>query len=403
MYEAPLAERRSRHRYPVDVWSRPRTLAAAGLLVATSAVVVVLASGGGDATPERIAAATSRGEDVSTTSSSAPDEPGTPTTTTTAPPTTTTLSRRGNGQAVTLAFAGDVHFEGELRPQLAADPAGVLAPIAPALGAADLAVVNLETAITERGTPAPKTYTFRAPATALTALAGAGVDAASMANNHGLDFGPEGLDDSLAAEQASGFPIIGIGRDAREAYEPFRSTVRGQRIAVIAATQVLDAELATAWTATDTQAGLASAKEVDRLTDAVAAARTTSDTVVVFLHWGTEKQTCPNGRQQELAARLVEAGADVVVGGHAHRLQGAGRLGDAFVAYGLGNFVFYANPGPGADSGVLTVTVTGREVDTYTWTPAVIRNGVPRPLAGDEATTALAAWDALRACTGLVP
>jgi poly-gamma-glutamate synthesis protein (capsule biosynthesis protein) len=317
--------------------------------------------------------------------------------------TTTTIGRRGSGEPVTLAFAGDVHFEGGIRSKVLADPDGLLAPVAPLLRSVDLAVVNLETAITERGTPAAKEYTFRAPAVALRALSAAGVDVASMANNHGLDFGLEGLEDTLTAARDTGFPLIGVGRDARAAYEPFRATVRGQRIAVIGATQVLDGALVASWTAGDDQPGLASAKEVDRLVTAVAAARATSDTVVVFLHWGVERATCPSVAQRDLARALVDAGADVIVGGHAHRLQGAGRLGDALVAYGLGNFLFSTRPGPGAESGVLTVTVTGRDVDAYAWHPARLADGVPRPLEGRDADAARAAWAELRGCTGLAP
>ena len=329
------------------------------------------------------------------------------TTAATTPPTTaattTTTSRRGSGQPVTIAFAGDIHFEGELQNKLAANPSAVLAPIAPVLGGADLTVANLETAITERGSPAPKEFTFRAPSSALTALAAGGIDVASMANNHGMDYGPVGLQDSLAARDALRFPIIGIGRNSAEAYAPYRATIRGQRIAVIGATQVLDANLITAWTATPTHAGLASAKDVGRLAAVVAQVRKTSDTVVVFLHWGIETQTCPSAAQQQLARALVIAGADIVVGGHAHRLQGAGRFGTAFVAYGLGNFAFYAKPGPGARSGVLRVTVTGRDIDSYQFSPAEIRGGVPYPLTGDAATAATAAWNQLRDCTGLRP
>ncbi len=325
----------------------------------------------------------------------------TTTTSTTVPATTTTIGRRGSGEAVTIAFGGDVHFEGEIESQLATDPDGFLAPIAPVLSAADLAVVNLETAITERGAPADKEFTFRAPASALTALRAAGVDVVSMANNHGLDFGPEGLDDSLAAEQATGFPVIGIGRDAAEAYAPFETRIKGQRIAVVAATQVLDANLIATWTATETRAGLASAKEIERLTTAVAQVRPRSDTVVVFLHWGVERETCPTAAQRDLARRLVEAGADIVVGGHSHRVQGSGRLDAALVAYGLGNFVWYADPGPSAESGVLVVTATGREIDAYAWIPARIRNGVPQPLEGAEAEAARASWEQRRGCTGL--
>jgi poly-gamma-glutamate synthesis protein (capsule biosynthesis protein) len=343
-------------------------------------------------------------DDVIASGSGSSTEPSVASTTTLPPSTTTTtIGRRGSGQPVTFAFAGDIHFEGALANKLAADPAGVLAPIAPVLGGADLTVANLETAITEGGTPADKEFTFRAPPSALTALAGGGIDVASMANNHGMDYGPAGLEDSLTARASSGYPVIGIGHNAAEAYAPFRTVIKGQRIAVIGATQVLDDNLIAAWTATDTQGGLASAKDVPRLVAAVQEARATSDTVIVFLHWGVELQTCPSAAQQELARALVDAGADIVVGSHAHRLLGAGRLDSAFVGYGLGNFAFYTQGGPGTNTGVLKVTATGRDIDSYEFDPAVIRDGVPRPLDGDAAVAATNSWNELRGCTGLAP
>jgi poly-gamma-glutamate capsule biosynthesis protein CapA/YwtB (metallophosphatase superfamily) len=318
-------------------------------------------------------------------------------------PTTTIDPVLGNGESVTLAFGGDVHFEDEIRAALDQRGPKLLSEIAPVLAGADLSVVNLETAITERGDPADKAYVFRAPVRALDALAAAGVDVVSIANNHGLDYGDVGFEDTLAAEAATGLPLIGIGRDAAEAYAPHVTVIRGQRIAVIGATQVLDGALVADWSAGPEHRGLASAKDVDRLLAAVGSARATSATVVVFLHWGTEKDTCPQDRQTTLARQLVDAGADVVVGGHAHRLQGAGRLGSAFVAYGLGNFVFYTDSGPGTSTGVLTVTVTGRRVDRYHWTPARIEGGLPVPLRGEEATEAEQEWQSLRACTDLQP
>ncbi len=314
--------------------------------------------------------------------------------------TTTTVKP---DRPVVLAFGGDVHFEGVLRSLLAADPATVLAPIAPVLEPADIAMVNLETAITERGAPQPKQYTFRAPPSAFTALAAGGVDVATMANNHGVDFGPVGLLDSLDAIRASRFPVVGIGADAAHAYAPFRRTVHGERIAIIGATQVIDDTLIPTWSASETRGGLASAKDVDRLVAAVRKARADSDTVVVFLHWGQEGTTCPTSTQTQLARQLVGAGADVIVGSHAHRLLGAGRLGTAFVDYGLGNFAFYAQGGPAADTGVLFVTVTGRHIDRFDWRPAVISGGVPRPLSGSAAASALAQWQGRRSCTDLTP
>ncbi len=323
----------------------------------------------------------------------APAAPGQPTQTTPRP----------DRKPVVLAFGGDVHFEGVLESKLAADPSGMLDPIEPVFRRADLAVVNLETAVTTGGSPTAKAFTFRTPATAFAALRGGGVDLASMANNHGLDYGVEGLRDSLAAAKRYRFPVVGIGLNDAQAYRPYRATVKGQRIAVIGATQVLDDELISAWTAGPGKPGLASAKDVARLVRAVRAARTTSDTVVVFLHWGIELEQCPSADQRTLAKALVAAGADVVVGAHAHRLQGAGRLGKALVGYGLGNFVWYGTSELSTQTGVLLVTVDGRRVLSYRWVPARIVDGVPRPLAGSERRNEVSSWRSLRGCTGLKP
>jgi hypothetical protein len=329
-----------------------------------------------------------------------------PATTSGSRPTTTSPQRAGSsraptGEPVTLAFGGDVHFEGAIGVRLARDPATTLGPIASLLRRADLAMVNLETAITDRGTPAGKEFTFRAPPSALAALKAAGVDIATMANNHGEDFGVAGLRDSLAAAEAANFPVAGIGRDAKEAFRAHRFTVKGQRIAVIGATQVLDASLAAAWSAGDGKPGLASAYDEKRLLAAVRAARASADTVVVDLHWGRELMNCPIDRQRALAPKLVAAGADVVVGSHAHLLLGGGFLRGAYVHYGLGNFVFYSRGGVTAQTGVLLLTMRGRAVTRVRWAPAVISGGIPIPLQGAAADRAEATWRALRGCTGL--
>ncbi len=314
---------------------------------------------------------------------------------------TPAATARPEGKPVVLAFGGDVHFEGVLATKLVANASGMLDPIEPVFRQADLAVVNLETAVTRGGSPTSKAFVFRTPATAFAALRGGGVDVASMANNHGLDYGEAGLRDSLAAARRYRFPVVGIGLNAKQAYRPYRRTIKGQRIAVIGATQVLDDELISAWTAGPGKPGLASAKDVPRLVQEVRAARKSSDTVVVFLHWGIELEQCPSSDQRTLAKQLVAAGADVVVGGHAHRVQGAGRMGRALVGYGLGNFVWYGTSELSTQSGVLLVTVDGRKVLRYRWVPARIVDGVPRPLTGSERQSKLASWRALRGCAGL--
>jgi len=308
----------------------------------------------------------------------------------------------GSGNAVTFMFAGDTQFEGAAASKLAANPGGVLLPMAPVMSQADVTMVNLETSITTRGSPEPKEFTFRAPAAAFTALAAAGVDVVTMANNHGRDFGAQGLQDTLDAIRTSGFPTVGIGDNAAAAYAPYRLTAKGQRIAIFGASRVIDAALLGSWTATDSQPGLASAypgAPLDRLLAAVRDARASADTVVVYLHWGTERLTCPTSVQETLARQLHDAGADLIVGSHAHRVQGDGILDGAFVAYGLGNFVW-----PRGNVGaVIEVNVTGRVVNSYEWIPMKVTASVPSPMPESQAAPQVAQWDKLRSCTDLTP
>ena len=301
------------------------------------------------------------------------------------------------GPLVTLAFGGDVHVE---RGAGDAVRAG-LPTVREALSRADVAMLNLETAVTERGTPAPKEFVFRAPASTLTDLQRAGVDVATVANNHGLDYGLDGLRDTLAASEATGFPLVGMGEDEDQAYAPWVTTVKGQRIAFLGATQVLDGHLAEAWTAGPDTPGMASAKREERLLDEVRRAAEQADTVVVYLHWGRERDACPLPVQEDLARQLVDAGADVVVGAHAHVLLGSGYLDGAYVDYGLGNFAFNARSEETARTGVLTVTVQDGAVRAARWTPAVVRSGAPQVLEGDAAERARQDKRDRRSCTGL--
>ncbi|SEG71047.1 poly-gamma-glutamate synthesis protein (capsule biosynthesis protein) [Thermomonospora echinospora] len=315
-----------------------------------------------------------------------------------------------NAGPVTVAFGGDVHFEGQIRARLDADPRTALGPVAKQLSAADLAMVNLETAVTTGGTPAPKQFVFRTPPTAFTALEAAGVDVATMANNHGMDYGETGLRDSLAAAKQAKFPVVGIGNNAAEAYRPWGTVVGATKVGVIGATQVLDDNLIEAWTATDAKPGLASAKNAQRLVQEVQRARKDYDVLIVNLHWGQELNKCATDAQKQLADQLITAGADAVIGSHAHVLQAGGYLKGKYVHYGLGNFVFY-NSGPTTgQTGVLTLTFTppaghkresGAKVTKSHWAPAFINGGIPQPLTGAEAQQARTQWEGLRSCANV--
>jgi Bacterial capsule synthesis protein PGA_cap len=367
---------------PIAVGHHGPMRRAPALLAAVSSAILILAACGG---PERL-------DDVATSSSppssaeAAPAPPSPP------PPP---------AAPIRLAFAGDVNFTRGALAALERDPQTALADIAGVLGDADLTVVNLETAVTSGGSAAPKEFNFRAPDTAFVALKAAGVDAVSIANNHGMDYGLPGLRDTLAAGQANGMPVLGGGENEDEAFRPHVVELQGQRVAIVAATQVIDSSLVDAWTAGPGTPGLASAKRVDRLLAAVTAAKQQADAVIVFLHWGTELQTCPNEAQQTLAPQLVQAGAAAVVGSHAHLLLGGGYLGSAYVHYGLGNFVFSASRDVTRATGVLTLTMTDGVVSQSTWTPALITDSIPEPLDPEAAVAATAEWESLRDCTGL--
>ena len=310
--------------------------------------------------------------------------------------------------AVTLAFAGDVHFQIQVAALLD-DPRG-LGPITRTLSDADVTMVNLETAITERGSWDPKSletpadrYWFRAPARALGVLAGAGVDVVTVANNHGADLGAVGLHDTLRAARHAPLAVVGVGRDRAHAFTPYRVRVHGTDLAFLAADASPLESTSSTWTAGRRTPGLAAAREPRprALLRAVRQASREVDVVVVYLHWGRTMQACPTSMQRTTAHALAAAGADVIVGSHAHVLLGSGWQQDTYVNYGLGNFVWYTDRPP--ETGVLRLRLEDGSVVSDEWNPARIGTlgGRPLPLSGSARRRAIDDWRARRGCAGL--
>ncbi|MEV6924296.1 CapA family protein [Dactylosporangium sp. NPDC051485] len=329
--------------------------------------------------------------------SAAPAPAATPTPT---PVPTTAPAASPPPAELRLAFAGDVHFM-DRTAALLKNPATAFGPIASALSDADLTVVNLETAITSRGTPEPKTYHFRTEPKAIDALKAAGIDAVTIANNHTLDYGRVGLLDTLDALHAAGYPYVGAGRNTDDAYAPWYTTVKGVKIALLGFSQVH--ELASTWAPGPDRPGIAMAFDTDRAIAAVTAARPRADLVIVFNHWGEEANSCPTGEQKTFAAHLSRAGADLIIGAHAHTLQGSGWLGRTFVAYGMGNFLWYGTS-KSTETGILRLTVRARVVTATQFLPAVVSNtGQPALLTGPAATKLAQRYSGLRSCAALSP
>ena len=366
------------------VFGRSRMLAAA------AAAAGLLAACTSSGSPRSAASGPPSGSRSAIHDSSAP----------TPPPSSSTAAVAGR---FTMAFAGDVHFSGRIRDRLDRDPATVFGAAAPGLARADLTMVNLETAITDGGEQQGKEFTFRAPPAAFTALRDGGIDVATMANNHGADYGEPGLRDSLAAMQAAHFPVVGIGKDAAAAYAPYTTTLNGVRVAIIGADQVQDETTLRLFSAGPHSPGVANAFD-ERLLTSVRRAKAAGYVVVVYVHWGIEYQTCPSSLQEQLAGQLADAGASAVVGAHAHVLQGAGwRPDGTYVAYGLGNYLWWLSFGNGQDdNGVLTLTFDRDRVVGSHFAPSHLdQRGVPLPAAGDERRRIAGEWRDDRACTDL--
>ena len=315
-------------------------------------------------------------------------------------------------ETIRLAFAGDVHFEGEYA-DVPDDPSSTLGPLSDVLRDADLAVANLESAVTDRSDPTDKEledpsnrFWFRTGAAALDVFDRSGVDVVSLANNHGADFGIAGVRDTIRAAEAGPVAVVGIGRNDREAFAPHRVQVKGTDVAIHAADASPRESADAIWAATPGSGpGIASARgtATAALVAAVRESSRVDDLVVVYLHWGEEGNASSTTSQESTATMLDEAGADIVVGTHAHTPLGAGLRGSTYVSYGLGNFYWYH--GRQSETGVLRLSVQGDEVIGDEWVPAQIPEfgGDPQPLTGDEATEAVQDWNELRSRTNLAP
>jgi poly-gamma-glutamate synthesis protein (capsule biosynthesis protein) len=204
------------------------------------------------------------------------------------------------------------------------------------LDGADVTIGNLEGTFTDRGVQADKFYTFRTPTRHVAGLAQAGFDVVSLGNNHAMDYGAQGLEDTIATLDNAGLLHSGAGLDAAAARRPAFLDVNGLRIAFLSYNA---AALSEAFPAGPATPGVAVA-EVAAIQQDVAAALEDADVVVVSLHAGSEYTDQPTSEQMTLSRAAIDAGAAVVLGHHPHVLQAWEQYGGGYIFYSLGNFVF---------------------------------------------------------------
>ena len=283
-------------------------------------------------------------------------------------PESSFLDRSKPHRDYTLIFVGDVMLARRVGATMQArhDWVYPFRKIAETLRAADIAYCNLECPISDRGRDRHHLYSFRADPQALEGLSAAGFDVVSQANNHSFDWGPEALSDSLQRLEKRGIRAVGAGGNDLAAHYPLLVNLGGLRVAFLAYVEVAPEQAA----AGDNRPGVAWL-EPERVLADIRFARPLADLVIVCPHWGVEYAVRPRRDQVELAHRMIDAGADLVVGSHPHVVQPLESYHGRWIAYSLGNFVFDQKPPATRRGLMLRVRVRGRQIAQVT--PVSIR------------------------------
>ncbi len=274
---------------------------------------------------------------------------------------------------IEMVFAGDTMMDGSVKDAIRRHGADYpFTQIKAEVSAADYAVLNLETSVTEAADKdRNQRFNFKSEAGSLDGIKHAGFDMVSLGNNHVLDYKEKGLRDTLKNVEKAGLRHVGAGLDEEEAYRFETVRLNGATVKIGAVTRFMPT---TAWKATDKKPGVASAYEPEKILKAIRAASKEADYVLVFIHWGVENTTSPQPWQRKLAADMLDAGASAVVGSHPHVLQGFEFHKGKPIAYSIGNFLFpdYVK-GKKADTGLLKLTLDKGQVG-ISFRPLSIRN-----------------------------
>jgi capsule synthesis protein PGA_cap len=250
---------------------------------------------------------------------------------------------------------GDVNLDPSYIPNLAANGYGYAwSGLDGLFRRDDLTVINLECPVSDLRDPLDKKFVFLCDPDALPAAHRAGVDIANLGNNHGYDHGPEALLDSIENLNAAGIAPVGAGRNPKQALAPARLDLEGWRVAVLGFDMVIDPP---EQVAAPGHPGTAAGHDTAAMLDAIRRADRRADLVIVTIHWGVELDTQPRADQVELGHDFIRAGADVIFGHHAHRLQPMEHYRGRPIFWGLGNFVWPNFSAEGSATAVAEVVV----------------------------------------------
>ena len=205
------------------------------------------------------------------------------------------------------------------------------------LSQANLLFGNLEGPISNRGVKVGSIYSFRFSPTSSMALRQAGFDVLSLANNHMLDYQAIALQDTMANLQQAGIDYVGAGFNEQEAFSLKIKEVQGIKVGFLAFENLGP----TNWKAGENRTGMAWVGwDFSKAKEIISQSKQQVDILVVSLHAGQEYQVLPDEFQKAFDEMAIDAGADLVIGHHAHVVQPLEKYKNGWIAYSLGNFVF---------------------------------------------------------------
>jgi len=303
-----------------------------------------------------------------------------------AAPEATSLQPATAGPLKVIAV-GDMMLDGTARPVLHDNGYDYpFAEVRQFFNGAHIVIGNLEGPLTTRGEPEQdKTYVFRSPPDKVgRALRNAGFTVVSLANNHTLDFGAEGLAQTIEALEAVGIAHVGAGPNLKDARKPVFVETAGTRVALLAYSLTLPEH----FYAEANKPGTAFGHEAHVRAD-VTAARKQADIVLVSFHWGQEGKTTLREYQTRLGHAAIDSGAAAVFGHHPHILQGIEHYKEGVILYSLGNFTFGSYSKDAQVSAVAELTFDGPRVAALRLYPINVNNFAvqfqPKPLTGAQA------------------
>lgn len=203
----------------------------------------------------------------------------------------------------------------------------------------DIFYINHEYCISDRGAPLHgKYYTFRAKPERMELLKEMGTDIVALANNHVYDYGKDALMDTTDLLTKNRIPYVGGGKNIEEAKQPIYFIVNGIKIGFVGASNA--EKLRYTPQATEDSPGILRAYDTTEYNQVIKNASKNCDYLIAYIHWGTEDSNYLNSLQQSMGREFLNSGADIVVGGHPHVLQGMEYVDGKPIVYSLGDFWF---------------------------------------------------------------